>query len=327
MTPQRPPIEPLSDLAHARIERRVLDALDVPAPRARVAPRRRWPVALGLLGVAGVAAALAVVIVQGGARPDALPVGGEIAMPTPTTGEPQRVTTQGDASTVTFADAELTVAPASAVLLVGDVAHAPLVVIDRGEVTFSVAARGARPPLVVAAGAVRVTVIGTRFTVRRDGDAATVAVDHGTVDILFAGQVARVHGGATWQSTAMPTSTAAAAPGDARPPVDARPRRDARPPVDAPPPAVVDPHARQRQFDAAQALEASAPRDALRAYQALARGRDAWAANATYAAARLTAELGDRAAAARLATQYLTRFPDGANAADARALGGTRPAP
>ena len=40
MTPQRPPIEPLSDLAHARIERRVLEALDAPAARVRVAPRR-----------------------------------------------------------------------------------------------------------------------------------------------------------------------------------------------------------------------------------------------------------------------------------------------
>ncbi len=314
-----PPVEPLGDLAHARIERRVLEALEAPTYASRPAARRRWPIAVALVGVAA-AAAIAVVVWRGAAPAVApVPETGAHLAPGRTLGEPQRVVTHGAPSTVTFAEAELTVAPASALLLVGDVDHAPLIVLDRGEVTLSVAARGARPPLVVAAGAVRVTVIGTRFTVTRDGDAARVVVDHGTVDILFDGQVARVHGGATWLPTVAPTAVAATAPPDARPPPDA--------PVAVAPPVVVDPRARQRQFEAAQDLEGRAPREALRAYQALARGRDAWAANATFAAARLSAELGDRAAAARLATQYLTRFPAGANAADARALGGTSPAP
>jgi hypothetical protein len=58
----------------------------------------------------------------------------------------------------------------------------------------------------------------------------------------------------------------------------------------------------------------------MRAYRRLAAGRGAWAANALYAAARLSLDRGDRTTASQLAHAYLARFPRGANAADARAL-------
>ena len=69
---------------------------------------------------------------------------------------------------------------------------------------------------------------------------------------------------------------------------------------------------------------------ALGEYRALARGGDAWAANACFAAARLLHERGDLTAARRMAEDYLRRFPRGVNASDARELIGaisTVPAP
>lgn len=76
----------------------------------------------------------------------------------------------------------------------------------------------------------------------------------------------------------------------------------------------------RKAFAAATRLESSAPRDALRGYLSLARRDDRWGANALYAAARLSLDIGERAQAARLARSYLQRFPEGANAADARLL-------
>ena len=55
-------------------------------------------------------------------------------------------------------------------------------------------------------------------------------------------------------------------------------------------------------------------------YRDLSRGRDAWAGNALYALGRLAHDRGDLARARRALTDYLRRFPRGANAADARAL-------
>ena len=51
-----------------------------------------------------------------------------------------------------------------------------------------------------------------------------------------------------------------------------------------------------------------------------ASGSGPWAANALFAEARLSAERGQREAARALLSAYLNRFPDGRNAADARAL-------
>lgn len=74
------------------------------------------------------------------------------------------------------------------------------------------------------------------------------------------------------------------------------------------------------RYERAAALEASDARAALTEYRDLAKGSSKWAQNALYAAGRLAADLGDKALAARLLRRYVKRFPDGANAADARAL-------
>jgi TolA-binding protein len=55
-------------------------------------------------------------------------------------------------------------------------------------------------------------------------------------------------------------------------------------------------------------------------YKKLAAGSGPWAQNALYAAGRLQADRGRRAEAARLLEEYIGRYPNGANARDARDL-------
>ena len=91
------------------------------------------------------------------------------------------------------------------------------------------------------------------------------------------------------------------------------------PPQDTPPTAALEPTA-QSKYEAAAQLERTDPGRAIRAYTELARGSDAWAQNALYAAGRLQADRGARADAVRLLEEYLRRFPRGSNVQDARAL-------
>lgn len=59
--------------------------------------------------------------------------------------------------------------------------------LDGGEAYFDIA-HDAAHPFVVQAGASRITVLGTRFVVRRDGDAVKVAVAEGKVRVEQAGR-------------------------------------------------------------------------------------------------------------------------------------------
>jgi TolA-binding protein len=74
------------------------------------------------------------------------------------------------------------------------------------------------------------------------------------------------------------------------------------------------------RYAAAARLEASDAAAARAIYRDLAARSDAWGANALYALAELERQEGRRAAALRHLREYLRRFPDGTNAADARAL-------
>jgi TolA-binding protein len=76
----------------------------------------------------------------------------------------------------------------------------------------------------------------------------------------------------------------------------------------------------QEQYESANRMEAKNPEEALKVYRGLATGSGPWAANALYAAGRLQADRGRKADAQRLLNDYLTRYPNGANARDARDL-------
>lgn len=331
--PGPPPVDELSDIAWARVERRLwteLDRAPVVAdepPRSSPDARRRWP----WLMVGAVAAAIVAVL----------------AWPTPRrplTAPASRVVTTEAATEVSYGDAAITIAPRSAVVMQGQADHGVAILLERGRATFAVAPRVGRPPFVVLAGAVQVRVVGTRFTVTRSGDDARVDVAHGEVEVVAWGRREVLLDGASWSSDGVreaagerpvtipnPGGVAAAhfspsvpapaqAPSRPSPPPSVASVAPVLPAAPAAPPSAPAVAERRAAFEAAAALEVSDPAAALRAYRQVASGTDAWAANALFAAARLAFGQGDRDLAARFARSYLTRFSTGANAADARDL-------
>lgn len=371
------PVEELSDLQWARIERGMWQRLDAETAdaamraandageadaarealrgaRHRAARRRPWLIAASAGCALAAAAAIALVAWPRGAEPVAT-IGGE-----PRPGEPARVVTRDSATTVSFADAAIEVQPHSAVLMSGSADRGATVVLESGRAGFHVAPRDHQRPFVVMAGHALVRVVGTRFEVARDGEAVSVQVKEGIVDVRFLGEVHQVTAGQEWHSqetsaplVPVPVPAAAESEDDAADaglPAEPAKRRHtvkqredegrAEAPAPAPPDEDADKdkdkdkdedraqaaaaqaaaRARAAEFTAAAKLESSAPQQAMKQYLELAKQNDRWAQNALYAAARLALDVGQRERAAALARAYLRRFPDGPNAADARAL-------
>ena len=67
-------------------------------------------------------------------------------------------------------------------------------------------------------------------------------------------------------------------------------------------------------------MPATDPDAALAQYRELARQGGSWGQNALFAAGRLEADRANREEARRLLVQYLSLYPGGANATDAREL-------
>lgn len=266
-------------------------------------------------------------------------------------GDPSRITTGPNASHLALTGLALDVEPHSAVVVGAETSQGVLIVLDRGSIVCEVAPRSLDKPLIVQAGAARVRVIGTRFSVTRLGEAARVKVEHGAVEVLSSAGKWRVEAGQEWPSA--PPSSSASLPAVAnlspiddapspsigahppfagaspeRPITRSRPSRppssggatrtgeDATVPESAPKPVA----SRQDVFEQATALERSDPAQAGHLYRTLESGGDSWAQNALYARGRLEASRGSRAAARSLLTRYLERFPQGTNAEDARAV-------
>jgi hypothetical protein len=316
-----PPVEPLSDIAWARVERQLFATLDCDNSAPIRVPARSWPRWAIAGGALALAAAAAVILVVASSDDAAKPA--EVAATRPATAAPSRVVTQDAPSSVTFGDAAIEVAAHSAVTLHGAADDGVLVMLERGAATFEVAPREARPAFVVQAGEVTVRVVGTRFTVERSGDAARVDVIEGHVEVVARGLRVQVLAGESWSTdgdreaairgSAAPPVDIAAAPFD--PPV-VEPKPEPKPKAKAPAPTY-DPRV---AFERVAALEASDPAKALAEYKKLARYKGPWAANALYAAGRLAAELGRRDEAIQLLERYLDKYSSGGNAADARAL-------
>ncbi|MDF3068351.1 MAG: hypothetical protein K0R38_3952 [Polyangiaceae bacterium] len=242
-----------------------------------------------------------------------------------------RISTGISSSHVVLPGVVLDVAPGSAVLVSGSSGDSQLLVLDRGEVACNVTHRRSGSPFVVQAGEVRVEVIGTRFRVVREGDAARVSVQEGVVRVSSRGQSVRVLAGQSWPPAALAPSTRAASPATANSaaveperedPGPSRSRPSSRRTSESRAVASPDPPPRslQADFEAAARLEARNPRESIRLYSELENGTSSWAQNALYAHGRLEAARGSRSEARRVLTQYLRRFPSGANADDARRL-------
>jgi len=233
------PVPPLGDAAISRIERGLFAALDGrPLTAAPVAPRRR-----GLVFVAvGAAAAVALFAVREVKRGDTLAT------------RPTQISTTTSGSRIAIAGATLEVAPYSAVSVGGGRDGAVVVALERGTVTCEVEPRSKRAPFVVEAGATHVTVIGTRFSVHRIGEHASVSVEHGLVEVADTDMTELVHAGERFVPgqpiTREPVASetpAAAAPAD-EPPAPAPVRAPAAE-VAARPAA----HVRQRHLALAEA--------------------------------------------------------------------------
>lgn len=242
-----------------------------------------------------------------------------------------RITTGISSSHVVLPGVVLDVAPGSAVLVSGSSSDSQLLVLDRGEVACNVTHRRSGSPFVVQAGEVRVEVIGTRFRVVREGDTARVSVQEGVVRVSSRGQSVKLLAGHSWPPAVLAPSTRAAPPAtsasaavdrEREAPAPSPPRPSSRRNSESRAVASPDPPPRslQADFEAAARLEARNPRESIRLYSELENGTSSWAQNALYAHGRLEAARGSRSEARRVLTQYLRRFPTGANADDARRL-------
>jgi hypothetical protein len=244
---------------------------------------------------------------------------------------PTRIATAANGSRVEVGESTVEVGPQSAVRLAGDDVHGISVLLDTGRVECDVAPRRGRPPFLVEAGAVEVRVIGTHFVVTRAGDAVSVDVQRGRVEVLSGQGRTFVDAGAHWPvhdsapvsppvaGLSLPSSPTAAAPEAAvhDPPVPAEiPTRVAGP---EPRTLSLPAHASARElYETASKIEARQPDVAIATYNELARQGGAWGMNALFAEGRLEADRGRQSDATRLLQEYLTRYPFGPNAEDAR---------
>ena len=188
-----PPVEKLSDVAWARVERGLWARMDgagtvtaASGSRELGRERRNWKW-LAMPVAAAAACALVMFATRG--------------TPTPATAEqePARVVSGASPSSVSFGDAHVMLDANTALEMEHD-GDKPVALLEHGAAWFAVAPRGDRPPFQVRAGDTLVTVVGTRFRVARDGEHADVTVDHGAVEVRFRGRVIHLTDGQTWSS-------------------------------------------------------------------------------------------------------------------------------
>ncbi|THD71157.1 FecR domain-containing protein [Phenylobacterium sp.] len=154
-------------------------------------PRRR-PASRGWLIAGGIAAAAALAL--------AVMPYGALAPPLTQT----YATGKGEHRTVKLADGSTLELNAGSSLSVTLGRHERHVIMPQGEAVFDVAADKARPFL-IDAGDRTVRVVGTRFDLRRRGDALSVTVERGVVEVRpggdLAGRVWRLHPGERLDTT------------------------------------------------------------------------------------------------------------------------------
>lgn len=321
-----PPVEPLSDVTWARVERGLWARMETSSTaRVEPAPRRwRWLVT----PLVATAAVIAIVVIV---RDPSTPKTEVSTRPISAESDVRVVAPATASTTATFEDAHIELAPASAMVMRRE---RPATVLERGAAWFAVAPRIDRPPFVVLAGDATVRVLGTRFHVARRDDRVTVEVDHGVVEVQFQGRLLILNDHQTWSSEdpervtllalADPVPAPMPPPAPIPPPratgtdmPDIAPAR-AKPAIKTSPEPKA-PDLDQAKFEQLSVLEKKDPQAAMTGYLELSQRSSRWAANALYAAGRLAADRKDPRASTLL-TVYLRRFPSGANVEDARGL-------
>lgn len=320
MSKNRPkiPVEPLSEARWAKVDDALFAALDAGASTDAVSTpsRPKRTVVVGATVLALAAGVLLFLFFRRGTP-----------VPTDVVLNPSHIETGETPSRLALGESTIEVAPSSAIVASGDDAHGILVVVEKGKVDCEVTPRSARPPFVVQAGNVRVRVVGTRFAVVRDAGSVRVTVAHGAVEVSRGSEVVMLHDGESWPpaQSPPPAQSAAPAPTAALPPsgssVPAPTEVAPRLPRDMKPaPSAAPSFDAQKTYEAAARSEASDPDGAMATYRRLAATGGPWAPTALFAAGRLSEDRGRHAEAKRLLEEYLTRFPRGANAEDARRI-------
>jgi ferric-dicitrate binding protein FerR (iron transport regulator) len=189
-----PPVERLSDVAWARVERNVFSRMAegtvTSAAAAREVrterPGNKW-LWLAVPGAAAAAFALAFFSMKGPSSPQVASEG------------PSRVVAGAAPSSVSFGDAHVTLDANSAVVM-DQATGKPTALLENGAALFAVPPRGDRGPFTVLAGDATIRTINSEFRVAREGERASVTVETGSVEIRFRGHEIHVGSKHTWTS-------------------------------------------------------------------------------------------------------------------------------
>ena len=193
MNPERlgpPPVDALSDVGWARVERNLFSRVEGTVTNAVAArdiepltSRSNW-VWLAVPAAAAAAFALAFFSMNGSDSNNA-------------TGERSRIVAGASPSTVSFGDSHVTLEANTAVILDHD-GGKPTAVLEDGTAKFAVAPR--TTPMTVLAGDMSARTINATFSVTRSGERADVVVTTGTVEIRFRGHDVKVAQHQLWSS-------------------------------------------------------------------------------------------------------------------------------
>jgi TolA-binding protein len=302
------PVEELGEARWDRLEKRVLEARERDRETEATPSRRPWRLAPFVVAgglVAAAAAAMVVVLVQP-AAPAANIQPMRIVTPA---GAPTRVRV-GDAEVLVAGDSEVEIAQAGGGITVSLV---------RGVVDCEVAPREQRPPFVVVAGDVTVTVVGTKFQVEKR-EAVRVTVTRGKVNVRSPSGERAVAQGESWASgdvvaTAKPKPEPEPEP-RAQPEPEPQPQPRAQPEPQSQSQPVVSPE--KALLEKAEALDKTKPQKALEIYRGLLGAKDRTiASRSLYSIAYLEYRAMHYAAAIEGSESYLARYPNGRNARDA----------
>lgn len=187
-----PPVEGLSDVAWARVERNVFSRMEGTITNA-VASREMAPAAttrsklvwLAVPAAAAAAFGLAFFATKSPQAPATQPVA---------TDTPSRIVAGNAPSSITVGDAHLTL-DANTALVIDGKAGKQTALIERGAVTFAVPRA-----FTVLAGDTLVRTTSAEFRVSRDGELAIVEVESGSVQITFRGHDVTVGAHHAWSA-------------------------------------------------------------------------------------------------------------------------------
>lgn len=187
-----PPVEGLSDVAWARVERNVFSRMEgtitnavASRDTAAAAAKRSKIIWLAVPMAAAAAFALAFFATKSPQAPASQPVA---------TDTPSRIVAGNAPSSITVGDAHLTLDANSALVIDGKDGKQTALV-ERGAVTFAVPRA-----FTVLAGDALVRTTTAEFRVSRDGELAIVEVESGTVHITFRGHDVTVGAHHAWSA-------------------------------------------------------------------------------------------------------------------------------